>query len=46
MSDEKWRDDVEGLGLDTTVEGLSSERGEWDIPLRVQGHQISLFENN
>ena len=27
MSDEKWRDDEEGFGLDTTVEDLGKERG-------------------
>jgi len=27
MSDEKWRDDEEGFGLDAIVEGLSKE---WD----------------
>jgi len=27
MIDEKWRDDVEGFGLDTTVEDLSKQMG-------------------
>jgi len=27
MSDEKWRDDVEGFGLGTTVEDLSKRMG-------------------